>query len=151
MSKDSNHSPPTPSTRRRMKATKGRDNPFEKALRSSLFRKGFRYRVHAKLIQGSRRTVDIAFLRPRVAVFLDGCFWHGCSMHGTWPKRNAGFWRAKILENRARDEDTNRRLSAAGWTVLRFWQHEEIDTVVYRIAGTLQGKHAGVVPKDSGG
>lgn len=78
-------------------------------------------------------------------MFLDGCFWHGCSIHGTWPKRNAEFWRGKIEENRARDRDTNRRLNEAGWTVLRFWQHEEIETVVRRIEVALEQKKASTI------
>jgi DNA mismatch endonuclease (patch repair protein) len=58
-------------------------------------------------------------------VVVDGCFWHGCPVHGTWPKANAAWWREKILGNVARDRDTDARLTQAGWTVLRFWEHEE--------------------------
>jgi len=120
-----------------MQATKGQDNPFEKALRSSLFRKGFRYRVHARLIEGSKRTVDIVFPRQRIAVFVDGCFWHGCPVHGTWPKNNAQWWRAKIAANLERDRDTDRRLTELGWTVIRVWEHEEVMAAVERVAAVL--------------
>jgi DNA mismatch endonuclease (patch repair protein) len=66
---------------------------------------------------------DFVFLRERVAVFVDGCFWHGCPIHATWPKHNAGFWRTKILGNRRRDLAVNRHLKKAGWRVVRVWEH----------------------------
>jgi DNA mismatch endonuclease (patch repair protein) len=66
---------------------------------------------------------DFVFARERVAVFVDGCFWHGCPRHATWPKTNAAFWRKKILTNRRRDRAVNRALRARGWRVLRIWQH----------------------------
>jgi DNA mismatch endonuclease (patch repair protein) len=69
----------------------------------------------------------------RVAVFVDGCFWHGCPSHATWPKNNAEFWREKIETNRLRDRDTDRRLSVAGWLVVRVWEHEDIDTAADRL------------------
>jgi DNA mismatch endonuclease (patch repair protein) len=65
------------------------------------------------------------FSRARVAVFVDGCFWHGCPTHGTWPKQNGDWWREKIETNRQRDADTDRRISAAGWVVVRLWEHED--------------------------
>jgi DNA mismatch endonuclease, patch repair protein len=71
-----------------------------------------------------RRRTDVAFPARKVAVFVDGCFWHGCPQHGTWPRANAAWWRAKIEGNAARDRDTDARLTAAGWAVLRFWEHE---------------------------
>jgi DNA mismatch endonuclease (patch repair protein) len=78
----------------------------------------------------SRRTIDVCFPRQRIAVFLDGCFWHGCPEHGTSPKRNSAWWRAKIAANRDRDADTDGHLTAQGWTALRFWAHEPVDAVV---------------------
>jgi len=66
---------------------------------------------------------DFVFARARVAVFVDGCFWHGCPRHATWPKTNAAFWREKILTNRRRDRAVNRLLKKSGWRVLRIWQH----------------------------
>ncbi|MCC7416899.1 MAG: DNA mismatch endonuclease Vsr [Acidobacteria bacterium] len=109
--------------RHRMRVTRRRDTPGELALRSALRALGLRYRVDVALT-GTRRRADVVFLGARVAVFVDGCFWHGCPAHGTWPKANAAWWREKIEGNRRRDRDTDRRLKRAGWTVLRFWEHE---------------------------
>jgi DNA mismatch endonuclease (patch repair protein) len=121
-----------------MARTAGRDNPLERALRSALFRNGLRYRIHYPVCGKPRRTIDIAFPARRVAVFVDGCFWHGCPRHGTWPKRNGAFWRAKIDANRARDADTDASLRAAGWTVLRFWQHDSEHKCITRILRVLK-------------
>ena len=74
----------------------------------------------------------------KVAVFVDGCFWHGCPVHGTWPKANADFWREKIETNRARDADTDRRLRENGWLVIRVWEHEPPDDVVERIVRAVE-------------
>ena len=71
-------------------------------------------------------------------MFIDGCFWHGCPLHGTWPKHNAAFWRDKIETNQARDRDTNERLQVLGWKVLRFWEHQDPDTAAETIARTLR-------------
>lgn len=109
---------------RRMRVTKQRDTPPEIALRSELHRRGLRYGLHATLIAGLQRRGDIVFRRARVAVFVDGCFWHGCPKHGTWPKAHATWWREKILTNRRRDIDTDRRLRQSGWRALRIWSHE---------------------------
>src|SRR5258706_12912524 len=108
--------------RRRMQATRRRDTPGEIALRQALRALGLRYRVDVT-VPGTRRRADVAFIRAKVAVFLDGCFWHGCPKHGTWPKVNASWWRTKIEGNRLRDRDTDRRLRRAGWTVIRYWEH----------------------------
>tara|TARA_R110001583_G_scaffold31978_4_gene109130 strand:- start:127358 stop:127771 length:414 start_codon:yes stop_codon:yes gene_type:complete len=96
----------------------------EIALRSELYRRGLRYRVGYEVLKKPRRVADVAFPGLKIAVFVDGCFWHGCPEHATWPKRNAEFWRQKIETNRLRDADTNSRLRKIGWTVLRFWEHE---------------------------
>lgn len=116
-----------------MVRTAQRDNARERALRAELHRRGLRFRLHRKLIEGSRRTVDITFSITRIAVFLDGCFWHGCPEHGTWPKNNAVWWRAKIETNVERDRDTDRRLRNTGWTVIRIWEHEDIVEAADRI------------------
>ena len=96
----------------------------EVSLRRELYRSGLRYRVDFVVLRKPRRVADIAFPRLKVAVFVDGCFWHGCPIHATWPKRNAEFWRQKIEANRLRDADTTARLRDEGWTVLRIWEHE---------------------------
>ena len=117
-----------------MQLTGQRDTPDEIALRSALHRLGLRYLVNARPILSSARRADVVFRGPRVAVFVDGCFWHGCAAHGTWPKSNAEWWRAKIETNRARDADTNRRLRAEGWRVVRVWSHQNMDSAARVIA-----------------
>jgi DNA mismatch endonuclease (patch repair protein) len=108
-----------------MLATRRRDTPAETDLRRRLFAAGLRYRVDVA-VGGVRSRADIAFPGPKVAVFVDGCFWHGCPEHGTWPKANSEWWRAKIEGNRRRDADATQQLRDAGWTVLRFWTHDDM-------------------------
>lgn len=113
----------SPSIRRRMQVTPRRDTPCELAIRSAVHQRGLRFRVDWTL-PGTRKRADLAFVAARVVVFVDGCFWHGCPQHATWPKRNAAWWRNKIETNIRRDRDTDAFLTAAGWKVLRFWEHE---------------------------
>jgi DNA mismatch endonuclease, patch repair protein len=80
------------------------------------------------------------FSTPRVVVFVDGCFWHGCLEHGTWPKHNASFWREKIETNRLRDRDTDERLESAGWTVVRVWEHESARSAASRIVELIRSR-----------
>ncbi|PYG01849.1 DNA mismatch endonuclease, patch repair protein [Georgenia satyanarayanai] len=94
---------------------------------------GLRYRVAWPVPGQRRRTIDIAFTRKRVAVYIDGCFWHGCPQHGTLPRSNADWWRDKLAANRARDASANAQLEKLGWKVLRFWEHEAPDTVARHI------------------
>jgi DNA mismatch endonuclease (patch repair protein) len=86
---------------------------------------GLRFRVDRPPLEGGRRRADIVFTRARVAVFVDGCFWHSCPQHATQPKVNGKWWAEKLEQNRRRDADTTRVLTEAGWTVLRFWEHED--------------------------
>jgi DNA mismatch endonuclease (patch repair protein) len=116
-----------------MQATRRRDTGGELALRSELHRRGLRYRVERQVLKGLRRRADIVFSRQKVAVFVDGCFWHGCPDHGTWPKNNAAWWREKIEANRARDADTDRRLREAGWFSVRVWEHEPVAAAADRV------------------
>ncbi|MDL4862619.1 very short patch repair endonuclease [Halomonas elongata] len=116
--------PSSPQASHRLRRTRQKDTSAEVHVRRELHRRGLRYRVGYKVMSKPRRVADIVFTRQRLAVFVDGCFWHGCPLHGTWPKNNAEFWRDKIETNRRRDRDTNRRLSEAGWTVVRIWEHE---------------------------
>src|SRR5687768_248615 len=88
---------------RRMETTRRRDTKPEVLLRSQLHRAGLRYRVDRAPVRGMRSRADLVFAAARVAVFVHGCFWHGCPLHATWPKANADWWRAKILANRERD------------------------------------------------
>lgn len=95
------------------------------AIRRLLHAQGLRYRVAYPVPGQRRRTIDIAFTRAKLAVFIDGCFWHGCPEHGTKPRSNRDWWAAKIAANRARDEQTNAALLSVGWRVLRFWEHQD--------------------------
>lgn len=122
-----------PDVSRRMGAIKGRNNSREKQIRSLLFRMSYRFRLHWPVPGCSRRTIDIAFTRIRLAVFLDGCFWHGCELHRTFPKTNAAFWQQKIDKNIERDLETNRILRKVGWMVIRIWGHEPVSDSVIAI------------------
>jgi len=93
--------------------------------------------VDAKLLPGLQRRADLAFTRRRVAVFVDGCFWHGCTEHRTIPKSNDTWWRDKIEQNRKRDTDTGERLRAAGWTVVRVWEHVPVPDAVELVEAAL--------------
>jgi DNA mismatch endonuclease (patch repair protein) len=127
---------PVPSSEaalRRMKAAKPRDTAPEKALRSALHRKGLRFRVDERPIRGLNRKADIVFRSAKVAIFVDGCFWHGCPIHGTQAKANAEFWSQKIRQNQERDRDTTRRLRSEGWKVIRVWEHEDPEKAAEKI------------------
>lgn len=121
-----------------MARTVGKDNPRELALRSALHRQGLRFRVHYAALPGTRRTIDIAFTRLRLAVFCDGCFWHGCPIHATTPKTNREWWINKIATNKARDLDTDTKLANSEWMVLRIWEHVPTDEAVALILSRLQ-------------
>jgi DNA mismatch endonuclease, patch repair protein len=119
-----------------MQATRQRDTDCELALRSALFRLGLRYRTNFR-IPGTRRLADVVFVMAKVAVFVDGCFWHGCPKHGTWPRANAEWWRAKIDGNVARDRNTDALLRSSGWRVVRVWEHQDPNSAATRIAGII--------------
>jgi DNA mismatch endonuclease (patch repair protein) len=116
-----------------MQSNKGRDTKPEVALRSAVHALGLRYRVSARPVKQLRRTADLVFTRAKVAVFLDGCFWHGCPQHHTVAATNAEFWADKVEINRARDRDTDRRLLEAGWMTVRIWEHEVPNEAALRI------------------
>ncbi|NNH74131.1 very short patch repair endonuclease [Nocardia uniformis] len=99
----------------------------EVALRRELHRRGARFFVDRAPLKGQRRRADIVFPRRRVAVYVDGCFWHRCPVHATDPKNNAQWWAEKLAGNVARDRDTDARLVAEGWTVVRVWEHESAE------------------------
>lgn len=129
--------PDLSSASKRMSRTVGFDNPRERELRSAVHRSGLRFRIHVR-IPGTRRTIDFAFTRVRLAVFSDGCFWHGCPVHGTVSKTNTEWWTAKITANVERDKDTDARLHDLGWHVLRIWEHAPIADAASQIIESYQ-------------
>jgi DNA mismatch endonuclease (patch repair protein) len=122
-----------------MRAIRRRDTAVEQALRSELHRRGYRFRVDFPVpVDGRSPRPDLAFTRAKLAVFVDGCFWHGCPEHGGQPKRNTHYWRPKIARNMERDREQGARLVAAGWTVIRIWEHEDTSTAVHRVEEALR-------------
>ena len=128
----------SPGVRRSMRSNKGRDTGPELALRSAVHALGLRYRVNARPLKGVRRTADLVFSRARVAVFLDGCFWHGCPEHHTVAKTNGEFWARKVSENRRRDRDTDAKLAEAGWRSVRVWEHEDPVVAAERVRAAVR-------------
>lgn len=115
-----------------MARVRSRNTEPEMILRSLLWKAGLRYRLHFRL-PGSP---DLVFLCQRLAIFVDGCFWHGCPQHYTGPVKNADFWKSKLHRNVRRDREANRALEHLGWTVLRIWEHEvtqDRETAVERV------------------
>lgn len=109
----------------------------ELALRRALYARGRRYRVQVRVDGLPRRSVDIVFPRQRLAVFVDGCFWHRCPDHGTDPRTNSDWWRWKLDRTVARDRDTDERLRSLGWHVMRVWEHEDADVAATRVLARL--------------
>ncbi|MEW2455546.1 very short patch repair endonuclease [Streptomyces albus] len=138
-------------SRRIMLGNRSRDTAPELLLRSLVHAAGLRYRVAAKPLPKMRRTADMVFRPVKVAVFIDGCFWHGCPEHFVMPKTNRPYWEEKIGRNIQRDRDTDNRLAEAGWLVLRFWEHAKPEacaaTVIEAVAARRQevqaSKHPG--------
>jgi len=130
----------TPETRARMSRQKNRNTQVEMALRRALHAAGLRYRVHRRPLKSVRREADVVFGPAKVAVFVDGCFWHGCPAHATWPKNNADVWRTKIEGNRRRDQDTDRRLASAGWMSVRVWEHEDPVEAAARVLALVSAR-----------
>jgi DNA mismatch endonuclease (patch repair protein) len=127
-------------TRRRMSRQRSRDTDPERVLRSTLHRMGLRFRVHRRPVAGVRREADVVFPAARVAVFVDGCFWHRCPEHATFPRNNGAWWEAKLGANVARDADTDRRLLEAGWAVVRVWEHEDAPAAAARVAAVVRAR-----------
>src|SRR4051794_19285005 len=110
-----------------MQGNRRRDTQPERRVRSALFALGLRFRVDYPIqvaTQDRAIRADIVFTRAKLAVFIDGCFWHGCPDHGTRPQRNSHYWTAKLARNKDRDRRYNAALAASGWTVMRIWEHE---------------------------
>jgi len=121
-----------------MRANRGRDTGPELALRSQLHRLGLRYRVHRRPASSVRATADIVFGPQRVAVFVDGCFWHRCPIHATEPKANGAWWAQKLKANVERDRRIDAQLDGLGWKVIRVWEHESPTTAAVRISSVIK-------------
>jgi DNA mismatch endonuclease (patch repair protein) len=121
-----------------MLGNRSRDTGPELRLRKELHRRGRRFRVHFAPVRGLRCRPDIVFSRNRLAVFVDGCFWHRCPEHATSPTRNAAYWDAKFRLNVERDRRHDQALAEAGWTVLRIWEHDATDAAADRVEQHLE-------------
>lgn len=130
-------------TRKKMLGNKSRDTSPELRVRSLVHRRGLRYRVAQRPIPTLRRTADMVFRRAKIAVFIDGCFWHGCPEHYRPPSTNPDYWRDKIEGNRLRDQETDELLAQAGWEVLRFWEHEDEDEVADAVCAAVDANLGG--------
>ncbi|MGH8884440.1 MAG: very short patch repair endonuclease [Egibacteraceae bacterium] len=129
-------------SRMTMLANRGRDTGPEMAVRRAAHRRGLRYRVSAKPLPELRRTADLVFPRERVAIYVDGCWWHGCPDHSTKAKRNGDYWDRKLAANKARDADTDQRLAQAGWISVRIWEHEDPQDAARRIETAVKERRA---------
>lgn len=126
-----------------MQDQRSRDTAAELAVRRLVHAAGLRYRVDRAPLPGLRRRADLVFGPARLAVFIDGCFWHGCPEHGNRPRTNQQWWAAKLDRNRQRDQDTDERLQAAGWQVLRLWEHEDPRQAAARIHDAVLHRRSG--------
>lgn len=137
-----------------MLGNRRRDSGPELRLRSALHAAGLRFRVDLPIPVAGRRPIrpDVVFTRARVALFVDGCFWHGCVEHGTSPRTNSTYWSAKIAINQARDRQQTEALQRAGWTVVRFWEHEDHDVAAAVVRELLAAQAAteSAVPASAG-
>lgn len=125
--------PSSPAVRDRFRRQKTRDTAPELALRREVHARGLRYLVDAAPLPWLRRRADLVFTRARIAVFVDGCFWHSCPQHATSPKSNAQWWRHKLERTVQRDRETDRALELAGWVVVRVWEHETPEQAAGRV------------------
>src|SRR6201992_289713 len=123
----------------RMSRVRRRDTAPELELRSELHRRGFRYPAAPRPLEGTPSRADLVFGPAKVAVYVDGCFWHSCPEHGTMPRSNEEFWQEQLAPNPARDAAVNEALAAAGWTVVRVWEHEEIEAAADRVEAAVRG------------
>ncbi|QEO10722.1 very short patch repair endonuclease [Protaetiibacter larvae] len=125
-----------------MQGNRSRDTKPELAVRRAAHALGLRYRVNARPLSSLRRSADLVFRRERVAVFIDGCFWHGCPEHHVASKSRVEYWGPKIEANRRRDADTDKLLRAQGWYPLRAWSHEDPAEVAFRVRALIDMRRA---------
>ena len=134
----------------RMRRNPRRDTRPEIQLRSELHRRGLRFRKDLPLrVPGRVVRPDVAFTRARIAVFIDGCFWHACPLHGNQPRVNTDYWRPKLARNVARDRAVDAALKGAGWRVLRAWEHQPTADVADRVEAMLRADLATIRPRAS--
>ena len=126
-----------------MRGNRSRDTAPELSVRRLLHARGRRFRVNLRPVASLRRTADIVFTRHRIAVFIDGCYWHGCPEHHTTPKTNTAYWSAKVQGNRDRDVRVGALLADTGWTVLRFWEHQDPAAVAAAIIDAVGERRVG--------
>jgi len=124
-----------------MRSNRRRDTSVELVVRRILHARGARYRVDYRLEVGLRTRPDVVFTRARVAVYIDGCFWHGCPVRATFPVTNADYWLPKLARNIERDAASRSRLRELGWTVLSYWEHEDPQAVADGILRTVRSPH----------
>lgn len=124
----------------RMRRYRRHDTAPEIRLRSELHRRGARFRTHREVLRENRCRPDIVFSKRRVAIFVDGCFWHNCARHGSQPKRNAAWWKQKLERNEERDRKNDALLTAAGWLVIRVWEHEDMACKAATIVKLLEAR-----------
>lgn len=122
-----------------MSVARRKDTKPELDLRRILHSHGMRYRVVYPVPGRPRRSIDVAFTRTKVAVFIDGCFWHACPVHRTQPRANSEWWMEKLARNVARDRETDQHLTALGWIVLRFWEHEDMTKAAKAVEQVAHG------------
>jgi DNA mismatch endonuclease, patch repair protein len=125
-----------------VRGNRRKDTAFERDVRRRLWAAGMRYRVDYSPIVDRRRKADIVFIGARIAIFLDGCFWHMCPDHCRMGKDSTGFWQEKLEANARRDLNTSAMYEAEGWAVLRFWEHEDVASVVERVMEALRSRAA---------
>jgi DNA mismatch endonuclease, patch repair protein len=147
------HIPPAPGPSsehacNRMKANRGRDTAPELAIRRELHRRGFRYRVDSAPLRGLQCRGDLVFSREQLVVFVDGCFWHGCPRHRSWPKANGDWWKVKISATVERDRRNDAILRRSGWTVVRIWEHEDVAEAANQVAAELNALRQNLLQND---
>jgi len=130
----------SPAARNVMRANKKRDSVPELRIRSAAHRSGLRFYIFRQPEPGLRVCADLVFPRIKVAVFVDGCFWHGCDEHGTSPKTNADYWRQKIQGNIERDRRVDEELVRAGWLPVRIWEHDDPSTAVATLNSIVRNR-----------
>jgi DNA mismatch endonuclease (patch repair protein) len=130
----------SPASRKVMQGNRSRDTSAELAVRRRLHAAGLRFRVAHRPLPAIRRTADIVFTKQRIAVFIDGCYWHACPEHYVAARSNAAYWSEKLARNVVRDAETTELLRASGWTVLRYWEHEDADEVAAQVVAVVRNR-----------